>query len=178
MNKHKEKIFILLNPTLLIAILLLVVVFGILSIGIVVLIGTGEIGVKNDDELIVQIIYIIPCIILVFLFMSVSTKWISYITIDSIKQTVEFKTLFRSLVVKSISEYKYIYEADYWHGSAIPSLGFRPKYIVVSTNEVDEKYLDHVNQLQVSEDVLVIKFTPKRWDIIQRLFKSNNVQSN
>ena len=175
----KKRMVIFLNPGLLISGIILSIIFLAVSCMFIIFlendfIKSADIGDKRFAQIFFGILGIIGEFACFFCF----PQWASYITIDSIKQTIEFKTWFRKPMVKNVLEYKYIYEADYWHGSVIPTFGFSPKYIVLSTTKIDKKYLTHINQLHVSEDVLIIKFTPKRWDIIQKLFNSNNFQNN
>jgi hypothetical protein len=92
-----------------------------------------------------------------------SPKYTLQIMIDLENQTVTRKAWFTKTVVKHISEYKYVYDADYYH------YGIRPKYIIIATEPVEEIYLTNVNNLPLSENAIAMEYTKERWDIVQRI---------
>jgi hypothetical protein len=99
-----------------------------------------------------------------------SPKYTLSITIDFENQTVTRKAWFTKTTVKHVSEYKYVYEADYFH------MGLRPKYIIIATEPVDEIYLTNVNNLPLSENAIAMEYTKERWDTVQLICKSNEQQ--
>lgn len=92
-----------------------------------------------------------------------SPKYTLQITIDLENQTVTRKAWFTKTVVKHISEYKYVYDADYYH------FGIRPKYIIIATEQVDEIYLTNVNNLPLSENVIAMEYSEKRHNIVKQI---------
>ena len=174
----KEKISIISDPALLVCAAVLMLAYGLGCMWVVISIGVGAVKVKDDGGAFVQMLFIILYIMLICGFISTAPRWASFITIDTAKGTVEFKTLLRKGKVRRAEEYRYIYKGSYNHGSTVPSLSFKPKYIVISTSPIEKSLLYSVNRLSVSEELLLIKFTPERWELIKSVCNSNKIVNN
>jgi hypothetical protein len=152
-NKNPNKIFIMPNLQLL--------VMGIILLVLIIL-PTLVIMIIEDEPVVTYVFGFLDLAFIAAILYS-SPKYTLQIMIDLENQTVTRKAWFTKTVVKHISEYKYVYDADYYH------YGIRPKYIIIATEPVEEIYLTNVNNLPLSENAIAMEYTKERWDIVQRI---------
>ncbi len=140
-------------------------IMGIILL-VLIIVPTLVIMIIEDEP---AVIYTFACLDLAFIaaMLYSSPKYTLSIIINLENQTVTRKAWFTKTTVKYISEYKYVYEADYYNR------GIRPKYIIIATEPVEEIYLTNVNNLPLSENAIAMEYTKERWNIVQRI--CNNV---
>jgi len=129
---------------------------------VITIVPTVVIMIIEDDPVVTYAFGFIELAMIAAILYS-SPKYTLSITIDLEDQTVTRKAWFTKTVVKHISEYKYVYDADYYH------FGIRPKYIIIATEPVEEIYLTNVNNLPLSENAIAMEYSKERWDIVQRI---------
>ena len=152
-NKNTNTIFIMPNLQLL--------VMGIILLVLIIL-PTLVIMIIEDEPVVTYVFGFLDLAFIAAILYS-SPKYTLQIMIDLENQTVTRKACFTKTVVKHISEYKYVYDADYYH------YGIRQKYIIIATEPVEEIYLTNVNNLPLSENAIAMEYTKERWDIVQRI---------
>ena len=152
-NKDENKICILPNLQLLIMSIILLVLTIVPTVVIMII----------ENDLFVACAFGFLDLAFIAAMLCSSPKCTLSITIDLENQTVTRKAWFTKTTVKHISEYKYVYEADYFH------MGIRPKYIIIATEPVEEIYLTNVNNLPLSENAIAMEYSKERWDIVQRI---------
>jgi len=129
---------------------------------VITIVPTVVIMIIEDDPVVTYAFGFIELAMIAAILYS-SPQYTLSITIDLEDQTVTRKAWFTKTTVKHISEYKYVYEADYFH------MGIRPKYIIIATEPVEEIYLTNVNNLPLSENAIAMEYSKERWDIVQRI---------
>lgn len=162
-NKNPNEIFILPNLQLMVMAIILLVLTVVPCIIMIVLTGNGTFKVVDDEYFEVQLIWGFLGAAMIAAMLCSAPKCTLSITINLENQTVTRKAWFTKTVIKHISEYKYVYEADYFH------FGIRPKYIIIATEPVEEIYLTNVNNLPLSENAIAMEYSKERWDIVQRI---------
>jgi len=129
---------------------------------VITIVPTVVIMIIEDDPVVTYAFGFIELAMIAAILYS-SPKYTLSITIDLEDQTVTRKAWFTKTVVKHISEYKYVYDADYYH------FGIRPKYIIIATEPVEEIYLTNVNNLPLSENVIAMEYSEKRRNIVKQI---------
>lgn len=152
-NKDESKIFILPNLQLLIMGIILLIITVVPCIAMII--------IEDSEE--IQGLFAFLSLAMIAAMLYSSPKYTLSIEIDLENQVVTRKAWFTKTSVKYISEYKYVYEADYYNR------GIRPKYIIIATEPVDEIYLTNVNNLPLSENVIAMEYSEKRRNTVKQI---------
>lgn len=88
-------------------------------------------------------------------------RWYAYVQITG--NQVKYKRAFKKAEYIPLSDYRYLYKADYFHRTIV-SVGYRPVYIVLSTGRVSNHDLSHINQVVPSLSFIKMRYSKKVFD--------------
>ena len=88
-------------------------------------------------------------------------RWYAYVQITD--NQVKYKCAFKKAEYIPLSNYRYLYKADYFHRAIIP-IGCRHVYVVLSTGKVSDYDLSHINQVAPSLSLIKMRYSKKIFD--------------
>lgn len=128
----------------------------------------------NANDLYVQLVFFAMGLLAIGAACLCMPRWYTKLTLD--QAGIKIHTAFQKTIWRSYQEYRHIYRAWYWQGTLI-GVGKKIIFIVLSKRKLKDSETHAINQLTSLDDVIKIRYSPKRLCVLLDVLPKQQCQS-